>query len=176
MHRWNGKKQAAMKKTYLDTNVVCAIYSDDHPNESAAIDKILELFSQGLLELVTSQVTKEEIDKCPEEWRKKHRPTYNRLNKMKYVEAHELKGYNIQDNQFGFSASPRMDDHSTFTRLQQIGLDEKDSQHVMQAIESGCGFFLTCDRKTILKYRTEIETEFSSIKLMLPSELESELP
>ncbi|AXK38514.1 hypothetical protein [Crenobacter cavernae] len=160
-----------MKKAYLDNVLVCAIYSDDQKGESAALVKILEAYDQHRLELVTSQVTKEEIDKCPEEWKKKHNQTYDRLNKVKYVEAHELKGYNIQDNQFGFLASPRMDDHPTFTRLQQIGLDENDAKHVMQAIESNCDVFLTCDKITILKYRSEIETEFPSIKLMLPSEL-----
>lgn len=161
-----------MEKAYLDNVLVSAIYSDDQPSESAAIDKILEAYDQGRLDLVTSQVTNDEIDQCPEDWKKKHSRTYCLLEKVQFVEAQDLKGYNSQADPFGgFTSSPRMDDHPTWARLLQIGLDEMDAHHVMLAIENRCNWFLTCDKKTILKYRTEIETEFPPIKLMLPSEL-----
>lgn len=163
-----------MKTVYLDSVLVCEIYSNDQKQEeSAAFEAVMDSHSAGQLQLVTSQVTKDEIDQCPEEWKKMHMKAYRLLTKVRYIPAQEHKGYASQSDQFGFTSWPIMDGHPTWVRLREIGLDEKDAHHVTLAIENQCDWFLTCDKRTILARRAEIEKAFPAIKLMLPSELMS---
>lgn len=48
-------------KAYLDNNVVSAIAKDDTPAESGALDRLLVAHEQGNVELVTSELTLDEI-------------------------------------------------------------------------------------------------------------------
>lgn len=160
-------------KLYLDTNLVCAITKDDQKGESAALTSLLDERDAGHVEIVTSKVTKDEIDKCPEPYKTKHARIYSLLAKVPFVEAHELKGFNIQFDQFGGVCSPRMDDDPIWVRLRSIGLDSTDAHHVMLAIMSRCDVFLTCDKRTILIWLEEIQMAFPPIKLMKPSEFVS---
>ena len=41
----------------------------------------------------------------------------------------------------------------------------------MLAIRNGCDYFVTCDAKSILKYRATVEAQYPAIKLVKPSEL-----
>ena len=59
--------------------------------------------------------------------------------------------------------------------LRQIGLDRTDAHHLMLAIRAECDIFLTCDKKTILNQRCEIESKFPSIKPKTPLELVAQI-
>lgn len=48
-------------KAYLDNNAVSAIAKDDTPSESAALDGLLLAQEQGKIDLVTSDLSLEEI-------------------------------------------------------------------------------------------------------------------
>lgn len=160
-------------KLYLDNNLVCAITQDDQVGESAALTEILDAHDAGHIEIVTSRVTKDEIDKCPEPYKTKHARTYSLLTKVPFVDAQELKGFNTQFDQYGGTSSPRIDDDPIWVELRNIGLDSTDAHHVMLAIKSGCDVFLTCDKCTILRWREQIQKMFQTIKLLKPSEFVS---
>ena len=53
--------------------------------------------------------------------------------------------------------------------------DRLRGHHVMVAIRSGCGYFVTCDERSILKFRVSVEGRYPQIKLRKPSELVAEL-
>ncbi len=59
----------------------------------------------------------------------------------------------------------------TSRALRKPGLDRTDAHHVMLAIREHCKFFITCDARSILKYRNDIEAEFPAIKLRQSSEV-----
>ena len=69
----------------------------------------------------------------------------------------------------GFITHPLIEDDAIARSLREIGLDRLDAHHVMLAIRRECAVFTTCDEKSILKYRTQVEAAFP-IRLMLPSE------
>jgi hypothetical protein len=48
-------------KVYLDNNIVCAIAKDDYPAESSALDRLLKVMEEGKVNLVTSELTLQEI-------------------------------------------------------------------------------------------------------------------
>jgi len=50
-------------KAYLDNNIVSAIAKDDHPADSEALDRFLKAKDEGKVDLVTSELTLEEIKK-----------------------------------------------------------------------------------------------------------------
>lgn len=58
--------------------------------------------------------------------------------------------------------------------LREILPDREDADHVFQAIKAGLDYFITCDKRTILAYASQIESRFP-IRLRLPSDLVKEL-
>jgi hypothetical protein len=48
-------------KVYLDNNIVSAIAKDDEPAESSALDRLLTAKDEGKVDLVTSELTLQEI-------------------------------------------------------------------------------------------------------------------
>jgi hypothetical protein len=50
-------------KAYLDNNIVSAIAKDDLPAESEALDRLLKAMDEGKVQLVTSELTLQEIEK-----------------------------------------------------------------------------------------------------------------
>ena len=56
-------------KAYLDNNVVSSIVKDDNKSQSSALTRLLEAGEQQTIELVTSEVTLEEIKRTPEQFR-----------------------------------------------------------------------------------------------------------
>ena len=53
--------RGAHVKAYLDSNVVSAIAKDDTPAESEALDRLLAASDVGAIDLVTSELTFDEI-------------------------------------------------------------------------------------------------------------------
>ena len=167
-------------KVYLDTNIVSALAKDDMPAERGALDRLLEFSDVGKLKLVTSEITRREIQKLDSipniDKDKRHlNVVYRLLEKVEFVEDHRLLGIHSYGDRYTWINSPLIEDDPISSALRQIGLDKTDAHHLMLAIRAGCEVFLTCDVRTILKYRREIESQFSTIKLRKPSELITEL-
>lgn len=167
----------ASPKAYLDNNVVCALGNDDLAVESAALDELLALYDRGKLKLITSRLSTEEMAKCSkQEFMKLPRRIFSLLEKGPFVEDHAVVGFGNQEGTLGtVCAHPLVADEPISKELQQIGLDRTDAHHLMLAITYGCDFFVTCDVRSILKYRALIEDRFRNIRLLKPSELVKEL-
>ena len=78
-------------KLYLDNNVVSAIAKDDTPEESDALDRLLAAHDAGEVELVTSEVTLEEIKRYLGPARKQVERTFRLLVKVPVVRWDELR-------------------------------------------------------------------------------------
>lgn len=166
-------------KIYLDTNLVIAVVEDDQPGESGALTQILELRKGGLVEVVTSRLTKTELERWvpkPGEEHKKvlHLRIYDLLMDVPSVETDELKGFNTQFGEYGGWSSPRMDPRPDFQSLVGFGLKPVDAHHVLHAIDSHCNIFLTCDRG-ILNRCEKIKTAFPCIEVSTPKKIISRL-
>jgi len=162
-------KESAL--VYLDTCVVSALAREEKPTVDA-IYGLLEFHKTGRVRVLTSSVTRDEIDKIPEEHRRRHSVIYNLLADVSYIDQQRLLGFHSQWGPSGGVACPLIEDDAVWVRLHRMGLDRTDSYHVMLAVRNGCDVFLTCDERTILNHRVEIEAAFPRIKLMQPSELQ----
>jgi predicted nucleic acid-binding protein len=160
---------------YLDTNITSRLAKADMTQPvRAALVNIVELFSQGKLDLVTSDLSKKEIDKLnslPNIDRDKWNldVVVSLLKKVPFVEDHKLLGFNSYWDRFGGYSNPIIEDDAISAALRGIGLDRTDAHHLMVAIRAECDVFLTLDKRTILNRRTEIEAKFP-IRLMDPEE------
>ena len=157
-------------RAYLDTNIVMAIAKDDYPEESEALDKLLELSDGGEVEIVASELTRREIEPYKGEQSKNIQRVYRLLGKVNFLENHRLLGFHSQWDRYGGVSYPLIEDNPISSALRQMGLERNDAHHLMLAIRAECEAFLTCDEKTILSRRATIEDRFP-IKVMKPSEL-----
>jgi predicted nucleic acid-binding protein len=161
---------------YLDTNIVSALAKGDMPaSVSAALMIILEMFNREKLALVTSEVSRREIQKIHnaskvgrDKWN--HDVVLGFVSKVPIVEDSKVIGFHSQWDRRGGASYPVTEDDPISSMLRGLGLDQTDAHHVMLAINSKCDVFLTCDKRTILNRRAEIEKHFT-IKLMDPEEL-----
>ena len=156
-------------KTYLDNDIVSAIVKDDNANESGAIDKVLAAFEAGRLDLVTSDVTREEIEDYQGRAKTSLERTLRLLKKVPYIESHKLLGSHSYGDERTWINSPIIEDDPTVKRLREMGVKPIDAHHLMVAIKSHCDVFLTCDGG-ILHRSKEIKNVFS-IEPLSPSAL-----
>ncbi len=154
-------------KVYLDNNVVSAIGRNDTLEEAEAISALLRAFDEGKVELVTSDVTRQEIEKHEFDEREVVKRIYYLLKKVPFIESQGLGGFNVYGDEYTWINSPRIDDDPIWSKLMTIGLKNIDAHHVMLAMRSSCDVFLTCDRG-ILSRQEQIEKEFG-IRIIKPS-------
>jgi predicted nucleic acid-binding protein len=157
-------------KIYLDNNIVSAIVKDDYPDESAALDKLLESVEARKLEIVTSELTRREIERYQGSTRKAIDRVYRLREKVSFLDDHTVLGFHSEWHSSGGASYPLVEDDVISVELRRMGLGRTDAHHLMLAIRAKCDVFLTCDEKTILKHRAAIEARFP-IKLKKPSEL-----
>lgn len=157
-------------RAYLDNSVVSAIVKDDMPAESAALMQLLQASDAGKLEVVTSEVTRREIELLEGQHRRNVEVVYRLLKRVRFIEAQELVGSHSMGGTWGFLAWGQIENEPVWAALLQMGLDRTDAHHLMVAIRSECEVFLTCDERTILNRRGQIEAQFP-IRVMRPSDL-----
>ena len=164
-------------KVYLENSVVSAIAKDDTPPEIEALGKILEAFSAGELDLVTSKFTLEEIEKLPPDKRRPIEKIYLLLKKVPHVERQVLRGFNMNWDLYNSISSPMIEDDPLWVQLKKTGLDGDDAYHAMLAIKAKCDVFLTTDYKDFTKNETrksQIEKDFK-IRIRTPTQLANEI-
>lgn len=159
-----------MNKIYLDTNIVSGIVKDDLGDESAPLTTLLELFDIGTVELLTSRLAEDEVGRYQGQMSTPIRRVCHLLEKVAFVEEQTLLGFSSQWDHTGGFCNPLIEDDRIWLHLRQMGLDRVDAHHVMLAIRAQCDIFLTCDRRSILRYRNGVQAVFS-IRLMRPSEV-----
>lgn len=137
---------------YLDTCIVSGLAKEDLPTvEQEALAELLELHKAGRLKLVTSHITKQEIAKIPLRARLRHIMIYNLLENVpatKTVKADPL-----------------------FRKIRTIVPDEEDAKHLYQAVKSRSWYFVTTDKRTILRHATKLFLEAKELMVMSPSEM-----
>ncbi len=164
-------------KVYLDHNLVSGIPKQDlqPPEELDALEIIRGWYKAGQLDLRISKLHEIELEPYQTV---KMKAEINRLfsefSQVPFVEDHELSEIHSQWNRQGGISYGIFDKDPTVLALQQKGLSRRDPHHVMLAIRAKCDVFLTCDERTVLSRREDIERQFP-IRLMRPSALVEEL-
>ena len=150
----------------MDTCIVSGLATEDLvPEEQHAVYKILRLHKEQKLRLVTSSVVKEEIDAIPEHARAKHDVIYNLLSGVPGVRfAWTDSGLTL----LGVGGGRRED--PLYREVKGILPDEPDAQHLFQAIKSGADYFVTTDKRTILRFADTVKSKYD-IQLVTPSTL-----
>ncbi len=137
--------------------------------------RLPKLFEDRMVDVGTSEVTRKEIERIPAEHQVPHEWFYSFIKKVPFVAEPTRTGVNRYIPPHTSISSPRQEEDKIFRQLlRQIRLKGVDAHHLTVAIHHGCDVFLTCDRRTILKKRAQIEKGFS-IRVMVPSELVKEL-
>jgi predicted nucleic acid-binding protein len=160
-----------MKKAYLDFNIIVSIAKDGNDGEMPAIDRLLELLDEAKVTLVTSQVAGDELKNYQDAAKAAaQRRTYLRFAKVPFIQDQTVLGFHNQWDRWGGVSYPFVGDDPVARSLRDIGLDRTDAHHVMLAIKSGCDYFVTCDGKSILTRKANVEARHR-IKLVKPSEV-----
>ena len=153
-------------KGYLDTCTVSGLAKGDLGEST--IDALLHLLRcrrSGQVDLLTSAVTKEEIDRIPRQHRTPHEAIYTLLEEIPIAQTHRVdSGLSL----LGVGGGTRED--PLFTELKSILPDEDDARHVFQAVKNGVSYFVTTDNRSILKFREAIK-RCCSIEAVSPEEL-----
>jgi predicted nucleic acid-binding protein len=145
-------------KAYLDNNVVSAIVKDDILSQSDALSRLLEAGDQGKVQLVTSEITLEEIKRVPSKHRRPLERTFRLLEKIPVVRFEELIFITNDGNGNNW---PMIQNDPLYENLLSLGLESTDSKHLLVATKQSCEVFLTCDntpRTGILRRAGQIKT------------------
>ena len=162
----------ASVRAYLDNDVVSGFRKRDlKPEDLAAMTRLKELADQGRISLVVSAIHDDEAAPLPEQYRKEQQEILAIFARVEFADDHRFYGMNLIDlGTRGYIANPLVEDDPIAQQLRKIGLERRDAHHVMLAIRRECDVFVTCDVRTILKYRPTVEAAFP-IRLRRPSEL-----
>jgi hypothetical protein len=133
-------------KAYLDNNIVSSIARDDTASESDALDALMAAYDAGKVDLVTSELTLDEIKKYSSPSRKQVKRTFRLLEKVPVVRWDELLGIHSYSDQYTWISSPMIQNDSLYDALLKTGLGITDARHVFVAARQTCTVFLTCDR------------------------------
>jgi len=137
---------------YLDNNVVSSIARDDTASESDALDALMAAYDAGKVDLVTSELTLEEIKKYSSPRRKPVERTFRLLEKVPVVGWDELLGIHSYGDQYTWISSPMIQSDSLYDAL---FLDTTDARHVFVAAKQSCTVFLTCYRGILAPMRRD---------------------
>ena len=160
-------------KVYLDNNVVSSISKDDNKTQSDALTRLLEAHEQHRVQLVTSEITLEEIRRCPEAYRPPLERTFRLLEKVPVVRWAELVGINTYGDKYTWINTPMIRNDALFDALLSLGLEAVDAQHIYVATKQTCAIFLTCDnsrRTSIIRRAAGIE-QLCGMVVQMPSQL-----
>ena len=156
---------------YLDTCIVSGLAKQDlKTEEHVALRRILETQKQGSLSLVTSQVTREEIEKIPEAYRSQHETIYYLLSDVPVARAFQIYSRGLMGMGMGMGMGAGIRRlHPILAKLNTLLPDEADARHLYQAARNDVQYFLTTDAHTILSYREQIE-DICKVKAVNPQE------
>jgi hypothetical protein len=140
--------------------------------EAAAFGDLERLWADGKVELYTSHVVKEEIDKAPAYQRQELENVYELYANVPEIEEQFRMPKLLSSQRSGLTNGPIVRDE-LLGRLLAI-LDETDARHVYQAARNGLDYFVTRDHETILRHAEKVHAA-AGIKAVLPSQLTAEL-
>jgi hypothetical protein len=159
-----------MHTVYLDTCVISGIVKQDLKAEDLiAITKILEEHKSKKLQLLTSEITKEELERIPAAFQTLHKTIYNLLNDIIIAQTFQTNS-NLTLLGVGGGAS----EDPLFTKIKNLLPSEDDARHIFQASKNAVSIFLTTDYKTILRYAEQIK-DITGVVALSPSQLNSNI-
>src|SRR5262249_31729049 len=99
---------------------------------------------------------------------------YKALNRVPKDE--KRLGFNTHGDRYGgFFSAPMISDVQDEVLLKELidrGLEQRDAEHIVQAVCNDCDVFLTRDEKTIINPHGQwLSQRFPKLKILLPSEL-----
>jgi predicted nucleic acid-binding protein len=160
-------------KVYLDNNVVSSILKDDNKTQSGPLTRLLEAHEQRRVQLVTSEITLEEIRRCPKAYRPPLERTFRLLEKVPVVRWAELVGINTYGDKYTWINTPMIRNDALFDALLSLGLEPVDAQHIYVATRQTCTIFLTYDnsRRTGIIRRADGIKQLCGMVVQMPSQL-----
>jgi hypothetical protein len=174
-------------KVYFESSIVIGLdRGQTEPEEEAAVFRIIELWHEGRIDLVTSSVVLDEISRIPPEKSRSQTTIYRILKKIPRVEEQilrppillgslsNLRRPGIPRLGSGKSTGPVVVKDGDFAYLETLLRDLPDASHVFQAFKNGIDYLVTRDVKTILVHAAEIEPRFG-VRVLLPLALVTEL-
>ena len=150
---------------YIDTCIISGLVRNDiQPNELNSLNILLKSFEFGLINLTTSEITRLELDKIPEQYKEPHIELYKNFENIPLVKTFS---HISRMTLLGVGGGTRID--PLYLSLQNILPDENDILHLFQAAKNGATTFLTVDARTILKYKDEIKN-ICGLQTMTPND------
>jgi predicted nucleic acid-binding protein len=125
-------------KVYLDTSVISHLMQEDVPEKMADTLKLWDMFKDGKYDIYLSQVTIDEIRKCPEP---KRSAMYDYLSDIDYT--------NLDITEETLELAQRIIDIGILT---QKSFD--DCQHIAAAVINGCDCIISWNFKHIVNIKT----------------------
>jgi len=150
-------------KAYLDTCIVSGLAKSDLSSiEQEALKKILDLHEAESVELCTSAEVEEELSEIPDEHREPHLQVFRRFLDLPRAKTGALTSL----GSLGPMGNPRT---RRLNGLKEAGLDDTDAMHVFIAASNRMKYFVTTDKKTILRHADQIQA-VSGVHAILPSD------
>jgi predicted nucleic acid-binding protein len=125
-------------KVYLDTSVISHLMQEDVPEKMADTLKLWDMFRDGKYDVYLSQVTIDEVRKCPEP---KRSVMYDYLSDIKYTK--------LDINAETLELAQKIIDIGILT---QKSFD--DCQHIAAAVIGGCDCIISWNFKHIVNIKT----------------------
>lgn len=136
---------------YIDTCIISGLVRNDlQSNEIESLYTLLRLFENGSINLITSEITRIELDKIPEKYKRPHLELYQIFQNVPLAKTYKTTHMSLL-GVGGTSIDP------LYLGLQKILPDENDILHLFQASKNGAKIFITVDIRTILKFKAEIK-------------------
>jgi hypothetical protein len=162
-----------MTRVCLDTVITSGrVLEDLPPGEMGAIKEIERLDREGLIKIVTTEVSRIEERRTTDPLKRARLEA--RWNEVSVVQPEPvLLGFNCQDfGARGFISSPLMSDidEKLLTRLRTVGLAELDARAVVFAVTTNCDYFVTHDTNDLLPHKSAIEAVCPNIRVVKPTE------
>ncbi len=149
-------------KAYLDNSVVHAIVEGGDAAEFGALDRLLVAHEQGKVELVTSELTLEEIKAYRGLGRPAAERAFRLLEKVPIVRWDELMSTNSYGDKYAWTDASTIQNVQVYDALRELGLEEVDARHVFVAVKQPCDAFLTC-KKVVLQRAPDIAKLWSGV-------------
>lgn len=157
---------SSVPTAYLDTCLVSGLAKNDLKElEQTSLFSLLGMHKQGRIQVVTSKVTKQELNRH-QGGLDQHEAIYNLLRDVPLASEGNPDGMLLMG--VGGGADP------LFSELKALLTDVDDARHVFQAIHNKVDYFVTADERTILAHAGTLDERYG-LKARLPSQLRAEL-
>jgi hypothetical protein len=162
-------------KIYCDTSTLPENIRGADAKSQRELSAVRELQELGIGAMFGSRIVRYEVMNTKDESRRNQ--LFAEQAKLKPITKDEkLLGFQKTTDQYGgFVRNPMVSDVQNDAIRDELiarGLEQKDAEHITQAVCNDCDVFLTRDEDTIINpHREWLHQRFPNLKVWLPSEL-----